>query len=221
MPRPTRASDENPLIVIVMLVLLVGGAVAGIRHALREQPIAHGRYAAVSGDTDLRPSPNRSGSPTGFVDAWKRLPQDATALQRAVDQGFDDAARALGDEELTWVKQIMARTARSRDDYTDDEISTLRRLGFGSWVEAQSIRWSQEDPTFKSVSSAVWSRSPRARDNGDLTGLAVRWGESNRSTRQELLALIRTVENNGRQLTDSERAKLTAFAGAEYLANRP
>jgi hypothetical protein len=214
MPRSrnrNRAADDNPVIKVFMLLLLLGGAFLGIRHALSDKSIVK-QYASTG---DSRRGPNTYGSPTGFVDDFKRLPQDATALQRAADEGFKDAARALGADELTWVKSIMARGARSRDSYSDSELASMREFGFGKWVDAQAIRWSQEDPAFETVSSAVYGRSSR-----DLRGLAVSWGEKGRSARQELLRLIQVVESNARELTGGERATVAEFAGEEYLANR-
>jgi hypothetical protein len=220
MARTRRAADDNPLVAIFMLVVLVGVAVISIRHAIRERPAVTGQYAATNGGQSA-PQPGPSGPQPRFVEAFKRLPNDAIALQRAFDAGFDDAVRLLGDEELAQVKKLLARSARSRDAYTDSELDTLRRNGCGDWVRAQAIRWSQEDPAFQTVSTVVWDRSPRSRGDAALTELAVRWGEKSRSSRQELLRLIQTVEGKARDLTARERATLVAFAGEEYFANRP
>jgi hypothetical protein len=156
----------------------------------------------------------------GFVSAFRRLPNDATALQRAADAEFDEAARMLGADELTAVQRIMSRGG-SRDDYSDSELAMLRRNGFGKWVRAQAIRWSHEDATFEAVGAAVWGRSPRARDENEMVELAVRWGERDRKTRTKLFHLIQIVENRTRELTGDERDAVNAFAGEEYLANRP
>ena len=218
----TRTTDDNPLVAIFMLLLLVGVGVASIRHAVLEKPEANGKYAAAA-TSEVQSEPRRgpSGSQPRFVEAFKRLPNEATALQQAADEGFDDAARLLGADELTQVKAIMSRNPRSRDDVSDGELDTLRRLGFGKWVRAHAIRWSQEDPAFKTVSTAIWDLSPQSRSDGELTELAAKWGEKNQSSRQELLELIMAVEGKGRDLSAGERAKVVAFAGEEYVANHP
>ena len=153
--------------------------------------------------------------------AFKRLPDDATALQRTADAEFDHVAQALGADELAQVQKIMSRGSGSRDDYSDSDLATLRRHGFGKWVRAQAIRWSAGDPAFETAVGSVWKRSGRGHDDGDLTELAVRWGEMNRSTRMKILDIIDAVEHKTRELTSSERDAISSFAGDDYLANRP
>jgi hypothetical protein len=220
MARPRRAADDNPLVAVVMLVVLGGVAVVGIWNSLREKPSVAHNHGAATWEAQPAPGPGPSGPHPRFVEAFKRLPNDATALQRTFDAEFDNAARYLSADELAQVKKIISRNARSRDDFSDGELDTLRRRGFGNWVDAQAIRWSQEDPAFKTVSTAVWARSPRVRSDGELTGLAVKWGEKDRSSRLALLGLFQAVENKSRDLTAAERATLAAFAGEEYAANR-
>ena len=53
-----------------------------------------------------------------------------------------------------------------------------------------------------------------------MTELAIRWGEMNRSARQELLRIIQTVEGKTGELTPSEREAVNRFAGEEF-ASRP
>jgi hypothetical protein len=155
------------------------------------------------------------------VTAFKRLPNDATALQQAADQEFDATADRLGLDELKQVQKIMGRKGASRDFFSDGDLATLRRHGFGTWVRAQAVRWSQDDPAFKTVVESIWERSPGVRESGELTELAVKWGEKDRGARMELLRIIQAVEAKSRELTPGERDTVIAFAGEDYLADRP
>jgi hypothetical protein len=201
----------------MMLVLLVAITAGGIWLAARDRTTG-GRRSSDSeihfgGGSRSQTSPD--GSPA-FVAAFKRLPQDATALQRAADAEFDEAARMIGADELSQVRKIMARGG-GRDAYTESELAMLRRHGFGKWVRAQAVRWSHEDSAFESIVSSIWGRSS-ARSESDMTELAVRWGEKDRSSRNQLLNLIHIVENKTRELTADERNTVIAFAGEEYLS---
>jgi hypothetical protein len=202
----------------MMLVLLVAVTGGGIWLAAKDRTTGSRRSSVsetqFAGGSGSRTSPD--GSPA-FVAAFKRLPQDATALQRSADAEFDEAARMIGADELTQVRRIMARGG-SRDAYSESELAMLRRHGFGKWVRAQAVRWSHEDSAFESVVSSIWGRSSRARSESDMTELAVRWGEQDRSSRNQLLQLIQIVENKTRELTDDERSTIISFAGEEYLS---
>src|SRR5262249_38981231 len=118
-------------------------------------------------------------------------------------------------------EKLLARKNGGRDAYSDTDLDTLRRLGFGKWLRAQAVRWSQDDPAFKTTSEAVWGRSPNVRDDGLLTDLAARWGEMDRASRLRIFQLIKAVEARSRELSDDERDALVGFTGADYYANRP
>lgn len=219
---PRRSADDGPLATLFMLALLIAITAGGLWYSVREKT-NRGTRSPDPGRESAGQSRPRSGSPNshGFVDAFKRLPNDATALQQSADEEFDNTARLLGADELAQVQKIMSRNGSSRDDYSESELATLRRHGFGKWVRAQAIRWSHSDPTFETVVAAVWERSPQAREDRDLTELAVKWGEKSRSARQRLLSIIQSMEGNSRELTADERNEVIAFAGEEFLARRP
>jgi hypothetical protein len=201
-----------------MLVLLVAITVGGIWLAARDRTTGGRRStdSEIHFGSESRSQTSPDGSPA-FVAAFKRLPQDATALQRAADAEFDEAARMVGADELSQVRKIMARGG-GRDAYTESELALLRRHGFGKWVRAQAVRWSHEDSAFESVVSSIWGKSSRTRSESDMTELAVRWGERDRTSRNQLLNLIYIVENKTRALTAEERNTVIAFAGEEYLS---
>jgi hypothetical protein len=205
----------------MMLVLLIAVTAGGIWLAAKDRTTGSRRQGdseiQLGGGSRSRTSPD--GSPA-FVTAFKRLPQDATALQRAADAEFDEAARLLGADELSQVRSIMARGGSSRDAYSESELAILRRHGFGKWVRAQAVRWSHEDSAFESVVNSIWGRSSRSLSENDMTELAVRWGERDRGSRNYLLNLIYIVENKTRALTADERSEVIAFAGEDYLADR-
>jgi hypothetical protein len=206
----------------MMLVLLVAITAGGIWLAAKDRTTgsrsSSGSETQFAGGSGSRTSPD--GSPA-FVAAFKRLPHDATALQRAADSEFDGIARVLGADELTQVQRIMSRAGGSRDSFTEGELAMLRRHGFGNWVRAQAVRWSHEDSTFETVVSSIWGRSSRTRSESDMTELAIRWGEQDRNSRNQLFRLIKIVEDKSRNLTDDERNKVIAFAGEEYLSGSP
>ena len=111
MSRPRR-TDENPVVSIFMVCLLVVVAAGGIWHSTREKS-GGGRYSDPGSDASGGyNSSNRK--PGGFVQAFKRLPNDATALQRAADEEFDNTSRLLGADELTQIQRIVARRDTSR-----------------------------------------------------------------------------------------------------------
>src|SRR5262249_15180530 len=123
-------------------------------------------------------------------------------------------------DEYARVQKIMSRKG-SRDDFSDSDFAMLRRCGFGKWIRAQAVRWSQGDRSFQTAARAVWERSPKARDSGEVTELAARWGEMDTASRQRLLDIIGAVEGKSRNLTDGERDAVISFAGEDYYANRP
>ena len=97
---PRRSADEGPVATIFMLVLLVGITVGGIWYSVREKTNGGVRprdpdIASVGSVGRSRP---RSGSPNSpeFVEAFKQLPNDATAMQRSAEEEFDNTARLLG-----------------------------------------------------------------------------------------------------------------------------
>jgi hypothetical protein len=212
-----RSGDDGPFAAIFMLGLMLAVAGGAIWYSIRYMP---GEPASLN-NSKLSPEsrPRPGGSPTRFVDAFKRLPNDAVALQKAADAEYDNAARSLGVSDRAEIDKILGRNARSRDAYTDAELAFLRRHGFGTWVRAKAINWAQSDPAFTKVGEAVWNRSSQARDDA-LLDLAAKWGEMSRSARLELYQAIQAVEGKSRELTGEERAAVVAFAGEDYLANR-
>ena len=110
----------------------------------------------------------------------------------------------------------MSRKNQARDSFTENELDTLRRHGFGKWLRAKAISWSHDDPSFHTAAGAVWNSSSRARDDGELTELAAKWGEMDRAGRLSLLQIIQAVENKSRELTSSEREAVINFAGDHH-----
>ncbi len=218
---PPRPSDDGPLAAIFMLCLLVIVTAGGIWYSIREKPRG-GPVANGPGIETPSQSGKRSpGNGLAFVEAFKRLPADATSLQRAADQEFDNAARALNAEELTQVNKILARRGGSRDAYNESDFAILRKHGFGNWLRAQTVSWSQSDPVFQKVGESVWERSSRTRETGDLTDLAAKWGELDKMTRTKIFQAIQALEGKSRELTGDERVIVTNFAGEDFLSNRP
>ena len=222
MPPPSRRSpDDNPFVSVFVLVVLLGIATGAIWYATQEKvPAGNQQYSGPPTDPKSHGQPG-PGGPLQFVDAFKRLPDDATVLQRAADEEFDNVAKVLSSGDLATIEQIIAKKAASNGLFNDDEIAILRRHGLTRTIHARAARWAQDDPGFKTASGAVWGRSPQVRESGELTELAARWGEMSRMARLEMLQIIHAVESKSRDLSDKERAALTGFAGEDYLARRP
>lgn len=217
---PPRPTDDGPLAAIFMLCLLLVVAGGGIWYSIREKPrVANNVNPGIETPWQMQSS-TPSGGGLRFVEAFKRLPSDATSLQRAADQEFDNAARLLNADELAQINKILARKGSSRDSYNESDFDLLRRHGFGKWLRAQSIGWSQSDPVFKKVGESVWERSPQARDSGDLSELAARWGELDKMTRTKIYQAIQALETKARELTGDERDAVSSFAGPEFLTSR-
>src|SRR5262245_31303654 len=199
-----RSAEDNPLVALFSLVPLVVVGGGGIWYAIREKPRVDGRYAGQSAELTAREGRSQPVPPGSqrFVESFKRLPADATALQKAADAEYDGAIQSLGVEEYGRVEKLLARKNGGREAYSESDLDTLRRLGFGKWLRAQAVRWSQDDPAFKTTSEAVWGRSPNVRDEGLLTDLAARWGEMDRATRLRMFQLIKAVEAKSRELSD-------------------
>ena len=217
---PPRPSDDGPLAAIFMLCLLLIVAGGGIWYAVREKPRG-GPGAGGPGIEKPWESGRRSlGNGPRFVEAFKRLPSDATSLQRAADDEFDSAAKLLNAEELAQVNKILARKGGSRDAYSESDFEVLRRHGLGKWLRAQTISWSQSDPVFQKVGESVWSARPSARQRrSDRSG--GQWGELDKMTRTKILAAVQAVEGKSRELSSDEREMVVNFAGEDYLNNRP
>lgn len=217
---PPRPSDDGPLAAIFMLCLLLVVAGGGIWYAIREKP----RAVAASSPGIETPWPTMGRQahvgPMGFVEAFKRLPSDATALQRSADEEFDKAAKLLNADELAQVNNILSRKGNSRDAYSESDFALLRRHGFSKWLKAQSIGWSQSDPVFQKVGESVWAHSNGSREGSDLSDLAAKWGELDKMTRTKIFQAIQALEKHTRELTSDEREVVASFAGEGFLGNR-
>ena len=103
------------------------------------------------------------------------------------------------------MKKILSRKGRSRDDYSDGDLAMLRRHGFDKWVRAVRSAGRMKTRRSNPRRSVVWKRAPHVREDGELTELAVRWSEMNRSGRTRILDMIDAVEQKTRELTTGER----------------
>src|SRR5262245_21325698 len=121
-----RSSEDNPLVSVFMLGLMVAVGAGGIWYAIREKPRGPGGPAGPTPDLSQGAVGNLGpggGNSPRFVESFKRLPADATALQKAADAEYDNTVRRLGVEEYARVEKLLARKG-SRDDYSDSDLAT-------------------------------------------------------------------------------------------------
>jgi hypothetical protein len=219
-PPSKRFGEDGPLATIFMLGLMLAITGGGVWLATREKPGGPAGFHRPDSGGESRPKPSGAsgGNTPRFVEAFKRLPQDAVALQRAADEEVENALGALGVADRAEINRILGRDVRSRDAYTDAELALLRKHGLGTWVRAQAVNWAHDDPAFPKVGEMVWNRSSRPKDSEAVIDMAAKWGEMSRVGRLDLFQALQAVDSNSRELTSAERSAVVAFAGEDYLA---
>lgn len=159
--------------------------------------------------------------PPTFDQVWAELPVLVATYRRETGEEYATRSRLLTPDEQEVVDRIRNRKDDTRSGFTAGELELMRERGFRKWLLGNTLCWALADPGFKTAAEWVWERSPGVRSRTALVALAAKWGERDESFNLALMAAMRAVETNGRELTKGERDIVVEFAGEEYYVNRP
>lgn len=162
------------------------------------------------------PKPKLNEQPKSRDEQFNTAWAEANKLAAAADKTEPELTeRAL--KLLTRGEHVAASNAMFRPDhYLDRGAADLKRLGLSAWLECQSRKKAQADPSFKGVANKVWE--PTSGAQGIFSMMNV-WGEIPPEVLRGTLLRI-GADSSADRMTAEERDAVLKLGGAKWLSER-